>query len=349
MTSFNRFRRRLIAAFIVLGVAMLSCVATSPFLLVRTVSAGETGPAFEAVKRLGRGINILGYDGIWDGGVDAPFKFRNFRLIRQAGFQHVRINFFAFKYMDAQGRVDPVVLAALDDVLVAAIGAGLIPVIDEHNGDECERDIASCHRLLVAFWTQIASRYLGKYPTAIFEVLNEPGGHMGHDDWNELALTVLKSIRVLDKRRLVIVAALNSEDPRELRALALPEADPNIILTVHYYKPMSFTHQGAPWIPDGPPAGAPWGSDADRNAVTQDFLAIKRWADAQRRPVYLGEFGVYDKAEIASRAGYLSFVARLSEQNGWAWASWQFDHDFAIFSTERDEWNAELLRALIPR
>jgi endoglucanase len=345
---FNHFRRRSIGGFIVSGVAMLSCVATAFFLLVRTVSADEAGPAFEAVKRLGRGINILGYDGIWDGGVDAPFKFGNFRRIRQAGFQHVRINFFAFKYMNAHGRVDPVVLAALDDVLAAAIAAGLIPVIDEHNGDECEREIANCQRLLVAFWTQIASRYRGMYLDAIFEVLNEPGGNMGHDDWNELALTVLKAIRTLDKSRLVIVAALNSEDPQELRALTLPETDPSIILTVHYYKPMSFTHQGAPWIPNGPPAGVPWGSNADRGAVTRDFLAIKRWADAQRRPVYLGEFGVYDKAEIASRVNYLSFVARSSEQNGWAWASWQFDHDFAVFDTERDEWKAQLLHALIP-
>ena len=348
MTSLNRSRRRSVVGFLVLGVVMLLCLATTSFLLVGTVSASEAGPAFEAVKRLGRGINILGYDGIWDGGVDAPFKFANFQRIREAGFRHVRINFFAFRYMNAQGRVDPVVLAALDDVLVAAIAAGLTPVIDEHNGDECERDISNCQRLLVAFWTQIASRYLGKYPGAVFEVLNEPGGNMGHDDWNELALMVLKAIRALDKSRMVIVAALNSEDPQELRTLALPEADPNIILTVHYYKPMSFTHQGAPWIPNGPPAGVPWGSNADRNAVTRDFLAIKRWADAQRRPVYLGEFGVYDKAEIASRASYLSFLARSSEQNGWAWASWQFDHDFAVFNTERDEWNAPLLRALIP-
>jgi len=146
--------------------------------------------------------------------------------------------------------------------------------------------------------------------------------------------------------RLVIVAALNSEDPQELRALALPEADPNIILTVHYYKPFVFTHQGAPWSELKSSGHIPWGTSSDKDSVQKDFAAVGRWA--RGRPVYLGEFGVYEKAGIESRAQYLSFIARSAELEGWSWACWQFDHDFALFVWSKDRWITPLLRALNP-
>lgn len=304
--------------------------------------------AFEVVRKLGPGINILGYDGLWDGGTDAPFKLQYFRLIREAGFRHVRINLFAFKYMDSEAQVAPLVLRALDRVVEQSIRNGLIPIIDEHDVDECQRGLENCSARLLAFWRQIASRYAGKYPEAVFEILNEPGGNLTQADWNGLALDVLKIIRAFDRNRTVIVAGLNSSEPQDLRALDLPEDDRNIILTVHYYKPFSFTHQGAPWAPEAGPAGVRWGSEADRSGAVEDFLMIDRWAAAQRRPVYLGEFGVYEKAGIADRAEYLSFVARSAERLGWSWACWQFDHDFAIFDTDRGRWIAPLLRSLLP-
>ncbi|MGY3370784.1 hypothetical protein ACVWZL_007909 [Bradyrhizobium sp. GM2.4] len=55
----------------------------------RTEAAGQanTPPA----PKLGRGINILGYDGVWEGGRNAPFRLDNLTAIRRAGFSHVRI------------------------------------------------------------------------------------------------------------------------------------------------------------------------------------------------------------------------------------------------------------------
>jgi hypothetical protein len=37
----------------------------------------------------------------------------------------------------------------------------------------------------------------------------------------------------------------------------------------------------------------------------------------RNRPIHLGEFGVYDKAEM-SRVRYLDFVTREAEKRGWA-------------------------------
>lgn len=309
--------------------------------------AWPAGRAAEVAKKMGAGVNILGYDGIWDGHPDSPFRSRNLRRIHDAGFRHVRINLFAFGRMDAERRLNPSTLHALDNIVGQAIADGLIPIIDEHDVDECQDTPKSCAEKLRAFWSQISSRYAHRYPAAVYEILNEPGGNMNRDEWNAMVLDVLGIIRNVDADRVVVVAGLNSDDPQSMQTIDLPDNDRNIILTVHYYKPFAFTHQGAPWAPEASASrGVPWGTASDKDAVQADFTAISRWA--RGRPVYLGEFGVYDKAGLESRVKYLSFVARSAEREGWSWAYWQFDHDFALFDSEKDRWIAPLLRALMP-
>ncbi len=306
-------------------------------------------PAFRMAAKMGRGVNILGYDGIWAGAANAPFRMSDFGLIRKAGFDHVRINLFGFKYLDAGLRLDTTMLEELDTVLDHAIAAGLVPVIDEHDYPSCQQDPISCATKLKAFWRQISARYAGRFPNAVFEILNEPGGALSQDAWNGLVAEVLDEIRVSNPRRSVIVAAINSEDPHQAARLVLPDSDRNIIVTVHYYKPFHFTHQGAPWSTDlASVHDIAWGSKAEEQQVADDFSIVDTWAKSTGRPVYLGEFGAYEGAPMASRARYLAFVTRTAERLGWTWAYWQFDHDFAIFDRESDRWVLPILKAVIP-
>jgi len=330
---------------------LLSGVWLAIFLLVAAspVSYAQDNPAAQMLKRMGHGVNILGYDGIWDGAINAPFRLSDFKRIRDAGFRHVRINLIAFKHMDANNRLDETLLRQLDMVLHEAGKAGLVPSVDEHDYGSCQDDSNACAIKLKAFWSQLSARYAAQFPDAIFEILNEPGGSMSQSAWNKLALEVLAAIRVSNPKRIVIVAVLNTEDAHQASQMVLPAADRNIILTWHYYKPFRFTHQGAPWSPEV--AGLHnihWGSGDDEERVLADFKIIDEWAKSIDRPVYLGEFGVYDKADMQDRARYLSFISKTAERFGWDWAYWQFDHDFALFDRTKDQWNRPILKALIP-
>ncbi len=131
--------------------------------------------AFRDAAGLGRGINILGYDGIWEGAENAPFRLENLTAIQRAGFSHVRINLFGFKHMDLDNILDEAVLKRLDRVIEEVLARKLIPILDEHDTDFCQRYISRCAEKLKSFWKQIASRYAGKYPALVFEILNEPG------------------------------------------------------------------------------------------------------------------------------------------------------------------------------
>ena len=309
--------------------------------------AGEQG-ASRDTARLGRGINILGYDGIWEGGENAPFRLDNLTEIRLAGFSHVRINFFGFKYMDSGNVLNEEVLKRLDAVIEEVLAKHLIPVVDEHDTHLCQRDVSACTEKLKAFWKQVAARYAGKYPSLVFEVLNEPGGQMTSAGWNSLLNECLGIIRLTNPDRTVIAAVLNTDDI-PVDDLVLPASDRDLVVTFHYYAPIRFTHQGAPWSRTFAKIGPlDWGAPADQAKVVADFEKMRIWAEKERRPIYLGEFGVYERAPSDSRLRYLSFVARSADKLGWAWAYWQFDHDFAAFDSARQTWKPDILRALIP-
>ncbi len=309
---------------------------------------GAEPSAAHDVTGLGRGINILGYDGIWEGGRNAPFRLDNLIAIRNAGFSHVRLNFFGFKHMDSEDILDEAVLKRLDAVIEDVLARKLIPILDEHDNGFCQQHVPECADKLKSFWRQIATRYAGKYPALVFEILNEPGGDMTSADWNSLLNDCLRIIRTTNPGRSVIVAALNTEDA-SIDELVLPASDRKLIVTVHYYAPIRFTHQGAPWSRTFSKIGPlDWGSAEDEAKVLADFEKIDLWSRKAGRPIYLGEFGVYERAPPASRMKYLSFVARNAERFGWAWAYWQFDHDFAAFDTVGQRWNRDILRALIP-
>ncbi|QPF86139.1 cellulase family glycosylhydrolase [Bradyrhizobium genosp. L] len=321
--------------------AVLTIVLASP------ADAAGQGASADAAA-LGRGINILGYDGIWDGYPNAPFRLENFDAIRDAGFSHVRINFFAFRHMGAANVVDEAVLKRLDSVIETVLAKKLIPILDEHDTDLCQRDVSTCTVKLTSFWHQVGARYAGKYPGLIFEVLNEPGGHMSSAQWNALLGQCLGIIRGTNPVRSVIAAVLNV-DEMPIDDLILPADDRNIIVTFHYYAPLEFTHQGAPWSRKFSKIGPlPWGSAEDEARAAADFDKVRAWSEREKRPIYLGEFGVYERAPADSRARYLSFMARRAEKFGWPWAFWQFDHDFSAFDSDRQSWKPDILRALIP-
>ncbi|MHC2620530.1 endoglucanase [Bradyrhizobium huanghuaihaiense] len=304
--------------------------------------------ASNGVPKLGRGINILGYDGIWEGGQNVPFRLDNLTAIKKAGFAHVRINFFGFKFMGPGNVLDEIVLRRLDAVIEEVLARNLIPVLDEHDTHVCQSDVTGCAEKLKAFWRQIAERYTGKYPKLVFEVLNEPGGHMTSAEWNSLLGECLGIIRRTNPARPVVAAVLNV-DENPVDELVLPADDRNLIVTFHYYAPLRFTHQGAPWSATFSRIGPlDWGSQDDEARAAADFEKMSRWAEKEKRPVYLGEFGVYERAPSDSRARYLSYVARSADRLGWSWAYWQFDHDFAAFDSARQAWKPDILRALIP-
>ena len=341
-------RRRFWGAALATALLASPAVAETP----RPGSDGASAHAFAVNQRLGRSVNIIGYDPIWQDRAKARFQAKHFARIKEAGFSSVRINLHPFRHMDAANgsALKPSWLDTLDWAVKEALANRLAVILDMHEFGAMAEDPAGRKGAWLAFWRQVAPRFKEAPDDVVFELLNEPFGKLTSELWNEYLKEGLAVVRATNPTREVIVGGGRWNSIDGLQTLVLPEDDRNLIVTVHYYTPMEFTHQGAPWNEENKDkSGVVWaGTDQERRRIELDFAKAQRWAVEHDRPVLLGEFGAYDKADMDSRARYTASVARTAERLGWSWAYWQFDSDFVVYDIGKDGWVEPLRKALVP-
>jgi endoglucanase len=342
--------RKLLAPFVLLA-TVTAAVMPSPAWAADASATDPNSFAIAQNKRLGRGVNILGYDPIWKDREKARFKEKYFRLIQEAGFNHVRINVHPLRdnALGPDNRLSAAWFETLDAALKQARANRLAVIVDFHEFRAMGDDPAGNRERMLAVWRQIAEHCRDAPDDVFFEILNEPNRKLTPDIWNPLLRAALAIIRHSNPHRTVIVGPTSSNGIKDLDKLELPEDDRNLIVTVHYYSPFPFTHQGAAFAGRKDKTGVAWnGTEAERQAIVNDFGKAQAWAERHHRPIYLGEFGAYDKAEMAARVRWASCVAREAERLGWSWAWWQFTGDFVLFDTKSDAWVEPLRRALVP-
>jgi endoglucanase len=303
-------------------------------------------------QKLGRGVNIIGYDPLWRSRDQARFKAGYFQMLKEAGFSNVRINLAPFRRMSQSS--DYTLPASwwetLDWAVTNALQSGLMPILDLHEFTVMGNDAEANKPKFLAFWRQVSERFRDAPETVLFEILNEPNKKLTPELWNEYLGEALAIIRKTNPTRTVIIGPAGWNGIGQLAELKLPEDDRNIIVTVHYYSPMDFTHQGASWAGRTDKLNVEWkGTEAEKAAVDKDFAKAQTWAKEHNRPIFLGEFGVYDKAPMESRVRYLMFVVGAMKKLGWSWAYWQFDSDFILYDVKSDKWIEPVRDALVGR
>lgn len=302
-------------------------------------------------KKLGRGVNIIGYDPIWKDSTNARMKTVHFKLIKDAGFSNVRIVISPFKFSmnDSSFTINPTFFTTLDWAIMTALKNKLMVIVDFHEHIAIQKDPLGTKPKLMAMWKQIAEHCKDYPKEVLFEIANEP--NMQPEIWNSIHSEVYNVLRVSNPKRTLVIGTINGNQIKYLHDLTLPENDRNIIVAIHYYSPIQFTHQGAPWsVKNKDLSGNTWSeTDSEKEAVDKDFNMAYQWSKKHKRPLTLGEFGAYEKADMASRVRWTNYVARQAEKNGWSWSYWQFDSDFILFDMKSQTWVEPIKNALVPR
>jgi endoglucanase len=300
--------------------------------------------AFEQNKRLGRGVNIRPRQ--------PRFKEEYFKMIKEAGFDNVRIPISPYRSsMDTiTYTINPSFFKTLDWGVKQALDCGLIVIIDQHEYNSMAKNPLGKRKMFLSMWQQIAEHYKNSPNEVLFEILNEPNGELTAEIWNQLYREALEIIRKSNPYRTVIIGPVHWNQINYLDQLTLPEKDHNIIVTIHYYLPMEFTHQGASWSQETKDmSGIEWkATPEEKQAIIDNFAKAKKWADKNKRPLFLGEFGAYEKGDMASRVRWTDFIARQCEKMGWSWSYWQFDGDFIVYDINNERWVEPIRNALIP-
>jgi hypothetical protein len=240
--------------------------------------------------------------------------------------------------------------AYVDRCLEWCKAAGLKVILDLHQApgykfDALDRvtlfDNEALQQRLINLWRAVAARYRDEGPYLYLELLNEivlPTS----DPWNALAGQLLHDIRTIDPLRVVVVGGNYFNAADQMRELRLPD-DAYVLYTFHFYEPLIFTHQKAPWVPEmfefgqavDYPAPCPdlteflarspqhrelWqrfsGQRLDRDLLVSALQPALDFMRETGHTIYCGEFGVIDRASRdASRNWHRDFIGLLNEHH----------------------------------
>ncbi len=309
-------------------------------------------------RALGRGMNIanaLEFPRLKsiNGKTEAVTLNReHFQFIQRAGFDFVRIPMAPHNYTlpDAPYTVDTEYLKRLDWVIKTALSAKLSVILDFHQYEELLRNPEAHTARFIAIWKQLAERY-AKYSNKLyFELLNEPANELTAERWNSILNATLSEIRKTNRSRHVIVGPVAWNGIPMLNALQLPPADRRILVTFHFYDPMTFTHQGAEWVTNSSEwLGNRWlGTELEKYRISDMFDEAVEWSRTNNRSLLLGEFGAYSKATMEDRVRWTTFVRETSEARNIPWTYWDFFDGFGIFNQATGMLIDPLWRSLIP-
>jgi endoglucanase len=343
--------RTLLATFFtgwaLLGAASAQSTNTSP----APIPAPTT-----SVIQLGHGVNLGNFleapnERAWSGGRLIQEDY--FPIIRQAGFTLIRvpIRWAAHVSPAPDYTIDPAFFSRVDWVVAQAEKNNLTAILDYHNDSALMKAPDANADRFIAIWKQIAEHYQGAPSSILFELLNEPSGKLDAPKWNDLLAKTLAVVRETNPTRTVVVGPVWWNSIGALSKLVLPDDDRHLLVTVHFYDPMTFTHQGASWIKGSDKwLGNTWqGTDAEKLAVTRAFDKAAAWGSDHQRPMFLGEFGTFSKSPIEGRARWTAFVARTAESRGFPWTYWEFCSGFGVYDPKAQAWRQPLLDALMPK
>lgn len=342
---------------------------------------------FRAASRLRRGINLGNAweapPGTWG---DRRYGPEDFREIRSAGFDHVRIPVAWHHYLAAapEYRIGEKIFREIDRLVAGARAEQLAIILDWHHFDKLTADldavsIAQWH----AGWAQIARHYRDVPPRElVFELLNEPRAAATTERMNGLYPAVIAAVRAADPRRTLLISPGGWGALAEVPKLNLPRELTNLVVTGHCYEPFLFTHQGASWtgamtratgiVFPGPPgravaapAGVPewvprWLNNHNTlpaatnpsgpSAFAPLVAAAADWSRSEGRAVHVGEFGAIVRADPASRVRYAAAMRAELESRGLGWAWWDWKASFAAAAQTPDgvRMDPALREALLP-
>jgi endoglucanase len=291
--------------------------------------------AWDAASRMGTGINIgntLDNTTTWETGWGNPRITKGYvESLARLGFKTVRLP-VAWDTYAVAGQIQPAKLQRVSEVVDWITGAGMFCVLNIHwDGgwidssakerfpDTYATFSAAAEQKYRAYWTQIASYFAGKNERLVFEALNEETkfDNAGSERQayatltrvNQLFIDTVRKSGENNAKRLLIVTGYATDIGKTSSpeyALPVDTIPHRLLISVHYYTPWTFCGltEDADWGKMAPT----WGSPSDVAELERLFDMMQAFCTRNDIPAFIGELGVTDKKESASRVRWLSAV-----------------------------------------
>lgn len=286
-------------------------------------------------------------DDLLDGAWSNPIKDEYFRLLKDAGFNSVRIPVRWQHNSDpVTHKVNPARLAGVKEDVQLAIDAGLAVVVSFHwyyemsffatNAAKFPELYKAEKEHFAAIWSEVATAFKDFPDTMlVWDLLNEPTMTQA-SKLNEVMKAGYEAIRAADPNKTIMFESYQAGRFKALRYLELPE-DGNIIFSGHYYEPFEYSHQGHSSMYSCK-GDAAYGSTAFDDFQDYVFMAMDLYPDINGKPLpmNMGEFGIsggpggpcerkgQPGPSNAKRALWAQKAIENAEAYGISWHYWGF-------------------------
>jgi len=286
----------------------------------------------------------------------------DFANVKSWGFDHVRVPVDSYLFFTESDSPIENRLAMLDRAVGFAGQNGLKLVLDLHEcpgHDFSEAAESPVQKLFSGgdtyikktekIWACLAERY-GQNDHVIFETLNEPVAPTA-EIWNRVKDRLCREIRRHAPKPAIITGSNMWNWPSTYPGLT-PYDDGNMIYSVHFYEPLLFTHQNAPWIKNpeireartypgdyGPGFVRKYGltlsaGSWDRERIAAEFEPVNEFSKKYNVQVVCNEFGVYAPVELQSQLRWYDDLLSVLKDAGIGFSYWNYKNlDFGIIST----------------
>lgn len=307
------------------------------------------------LKKMGivRGVNLGGWLSQCDYSDKRLNEFiqeEDFARIASWGLDHVRIPVDYNVLDDGRG------YAKLDWAIEMCRKYGLKMVLDLHKTagfsfDKGEAEVGffdseSYQERFYALWEKLARRYGSMTELLVFELLNEVTEPRFIDAWNRISGETIRRIRTIAPDVVILVGSYWNNSASSVKDLAAP-ADDKVIYNFHCYEPLTFTHQGAPWV-----------ENMDINArvafdqcgATEEyfeglFASAIEAAEKNHTTLYCGEYGVIDVASPEDTLKWLKVIHAVLDKHGISRALWSYKGmNFGLTRPELDGVREEMIQ-----
>ncbi len=228
--------------------------------------------------------------------------------------------------------------------------------------------------VFVTIWRETARHYAEKADRVAFELLNEITEKKYAIIWNNIAARTIREIRAAAPDNFILIGGIYQNSIFGLTLLDKPCTN-NIVFNFHYYDPLVFTHQKAPWVdmmspdceidyPDTKEAyrqkslenvGADIAQKFDNFGGEMIDASFMEWemsvavevAEKLDVPIYCGEYGVIDRVSDDQLMNWYTDISSVFNKLGIGRAAWTYrEKDFGIVDPCRSKIVDKLVKLL---
>jgi endoglucanase len=302
-------------------------------------------------------------------------------FIAEIGYDHIRIPIDEEQMWDENGTKESEAFMLLHNAIGWAFDNNLKVIVDlhilrSHHFNETEKPLwtePSAQERFFECWQDLSSE-LGKYPMdkLAYELMNEPVAD-DPEAWNVLVGKAAAVVRKSEPERFLVIGSNRWQSVDTFDDLKVPENDPYIILSFHFYHPFLLTHHEASWTSIGDYTGpvkypGKLIEDKDIQSIADEnlrkhisdqnhFYNIDSLEKLMEKPIrkskelnlqlYCGEWGCLPTVPRESFLQWYGDMRTILEKHEIGWTNWDYKGGFGVVNRSNNEPIRDLIEVLL--